>query len=58
MNNDYDAFEAEMLEAGWTLDEIEAVWQQVLEDMSNLSHCGTDYRHADPFYIPDMWDRD
>lgn len=26
--NDYDTYEAEMLEAGWTLDEIEAMWQK------------------------------
>lgn len=28
MSNEYDEFEATMLEAGWSLDEIEAIWQK------------------------------
>lgn len=55
--NDYDAFEAEMLEAGWTLDEIEAGWQRSLEDTKNFSNYNIVYQDADPFYVPDMWDR-
>lgn len=26
--NEYDEFEAEMIEAGWSLEEIEAMWQK------------------------------
>lgn len=32
----YDEFEAEMLEAGWTLDEIEVMWQ---EQLQAEAHC-------------------
>lgn len=30
--NTYDEFEAEMTEAGWSLDEIEELWQRYLRD--------------------------
>ena len=46
-----------MIEASWALDEIEAAWQQILKD-GEVSDYGIDYRHADPFYSPDMRDRD
>ncbi len=31
--NDYDTFEANMVAAGWSLEEIEAAWQSHLADL-------------------------
>lgn len=56
--NDYDIFEAEMLEAGWSLDEIEAAWQKHLLTKENVSANNPSYDISNPEYILDLWDRD
>lgn len=47
MDNDYDQFEAEMLQAGWSLDKIESAWQKALREEENISSssaiCHDDY---------------
>ena len=35
--NDYDEFEAELLLAGWSLEEIESAWQKSLRQEENAS---------------------
>lgn len=45
--NDYDEFEAEMLAASWSLDEIETAWQKSVRQEENISPpsviCHDDY---------------
>lgn len=56
--NDYDQFEAEMVQALWSLDEIESAWQQHLRDCENLAEYSVVYHDADPSYNPPTYDRD
>lgn len=45
--NEYDKFEAEMLEAGWSLKKIEGAWQKALTEEENIlpssAICHDDY---------------
>lgn len=52
--NDYDAFMSEMLEAGWTWEEANQAWEANLD----VREYGIDYRHSEPFYSPDLFDKD
>jgi hypothetical protein len=56
--NEYDEFEAEMLEAGWRLERIEGAWQQHLKGCEDLLEYSVVYHDADSLYSPPIHERD